>query len=193
MDLLFATSNKNKVIEMRTLLGPGVRLLSLEDVGCQEEIPETSDTIEGNALQKVRYIIQKYHIDCFADDTGMEVDVLDGRPGVFSARYAGDSRDANKNMDKVLGELSTQENRGAQFRTILALILGGKEFSFEGIMRGTILYEKRGNSGFGYDPIFQPQGFSRSFAEMNLTEKNGTSHRAAAALKMAEFLNSRLG
>jgi XTP/dITP diphosphohydrolase len=188
MQLVFASGNKNKIQELGQLIGKDIDLLGLEDIGCRTEIPETSPTIEGNALQKAWYIVNHYQRNCFADDTGLEIDALEGRPGVLSARYAGESKDAGNNMDKVLGELAGQNNRRARFRTVIALILDGKALTFEGVMEGEILQNKRGIHGFGYDPIFQPSGFNRSFAEMTLVEKNKLSHRAIAVHKLVDYL-----
>ena len=188
MQLVFASGNKNKIQELGQLIGKDIDLLGLEDIGFRTEIPETSPTIEGNALQKAWYIVNHYQRNCFADDTGLEIDALEGRPGVLSARYAGESKDAGNNMDKVLGELAGQNNRRARFRTVIALILDGKALTFEGVMEGEILQNKRGIHGFGYDPIFQPSGFNRSFAEMTLVEKNKLSHRAIAVHKLVDYL-----
>ncbi len=188
--IVFATNNRHKLEEIRPLLDKAIDLVLLADIGCTEDIAETADTLEGNALLKARYVFEKYGYDCFADDTGLEVEALDGRPGVFSARYAGDGHDFEANMTKVLEELQGVENRSARFRTVVALILGGKEYQFEGIVRGQIIQARRGNEGFGYDPVFLPDGSNLTFAEMSLADKNRISHRARAVEKLAEFLRS---
>jgi XTP/dITP diphosphohydrolase len=190
MKLVFATSNQNKAKEIQYLIPDVIQILSLNDIQCSEEIPETQSTIEGNASQKAFYVYEKYHQNCFADDTGLEVDSLDGKPGVLSARYAGESRDANENMDKVMQELSLKENRKARFKTVISLVINGEERQFEGIVNGVILSEKRGDSGFGYDPIFLPDGYDLSFAEMDLSTKNKISHRALAVNKLVEYLRT---
>ena len=189
IELVFATANKNKIIEIQQLIPNTITLLSLNDINCLEEIPETQATIEGNAAQKAFYIYNNYHINCFADDTGLEIDALNKKPGVLSARYAGESKNANDNMDKVLSEMNGITNRKARFKTIISLVIDNKEIQFEGIINGTILTEKAGSSGFGYDPIFLPDGFTTSFAEMNISEKNKISHRALAVNKLVEYLN----
>ena len=189
MKLVFATRNHNKVKEIQTLIPAAIKLLSLHDVNCFEDIPETKPTIEGNASEKAFYVYQKYHHSCFADDTGLEVEALDGKPGVLSARYAGEIKDAHLNMNKVLDELKGSENRKARFKTVISLVNYGAEHLFEGIVSGSILHEKRGKNGFGYDPIFIPDGLSKTFAEMNLEEKNKYSHRAIAVNKLVEYLN----
>ena len=190
MKLVFATSNQNKANEIQSLIPNVLQILSLLDIQCTEEIPETQSTIEGNASQKAFYVYEKYHQNCFADDTGLEVESLNGKPGVLSARYAGESRDANENMDKLLQELSLKENRKARFKTVISLVISGKEHQFEGIVDGVILSEKRGDSGFGYDPIFLPDGYDLSFAEMDLSTKNKISHRAKAVNKLVEYLRT---
>ena len=190
MKLVFATSNENKAKEIQSLIPNVIQILSLHDIQCTEEIPETQSTIEGNASQKAFYVYEKYHQNCFADDTGLEVESLNGKPGVLSARYAGESRDANENMDKVLQELSLKENRKARFKTVISLVISGKEHQFEGVVDGVILSEKRGDSGFGYDPIFLPDGYDLSFAEMDLSTKNKISHRAKAVNKLVEYLRT---
>ena len=165
--LVFATNNAHKLEEVAAILGDQVELLSLNDIGCQTDIPETAETLEGNALLKSSYIYKNYHLDCFADDTGLEVEALNGAPGVYSARYAGgEGHDAQANMLKLLHELDGKENRKAQFRTAISLILDGKEYLFEGVIKGEIIKEKRGDSGFGYDPVFMPEGYDRTFAEL---------------------------
>lgn len=199
MNLVFATNNLNKLREVRQILSPRFNILSLSDIGCTDELPETSPTIEGNASQKALYIFNRYRIDCFADDTGLEIDALDGRPGVFSARYAGPACNPEDNIRKVLEEMKGETNRDAKFRCVLSLVIDGREKQFEGVMKGKILTEKRGTEGFGYDPVFAPlfsgnesqkNHCERSFAEMNLEEKNQISHRGLAVKKMAEYLLS---
>jgi XTP/dITP diphosphohydrolase len=191
MKLVFATSNLNKMAEIQQFVGSRMRLLSLTDIGCSEEIEETSATLEGNAFQKARFVAKKYGVSCFADDTGLEIEALDFRPGVFSARYAGEDRNAERNMDKVLLEMLDKKNRNARFRTVIALVMDGKEESFEGILEGKILFSRQGKMGFGYDPIFQPHGFSKSLAELTLDEKNQISHRVLAFSKLISFLEAR--
>lgn len=187
--LVFATNNAHKLKEVAAILGDKVELLSLNDIGCQTDIPETAETLEGNALLKASYIFKNYHLDCFADDTGLEVEALDGAPGVYSARYAGgEGHNAQANMLKLLHELEGEENRKAQFRTAISLILDGKEYLFEGVIKGEIIKEKRGDSGFGYDPIFKPEGYNKTFAELGNEIKNKISHRAVAVQKLCEFL-----
>ena len=189
--LVFATNNAHKLEEVAAILGDQVELLSLNDSGCQADIPETAETLEGNALLKSSYIYKNYHLDCFADDTGLEVEALNGAPGVYSARYAGgEGHDAQANMLKLLHELDGKENRKAQFRTAISLILDGKEYLFEGVIKGEIIKEKRGDSGFGYDPVFMPEGYDRTFAELGNDIKNQISHRALAVQKLCEFLQS---
>lgn len=188
---VFATNNSHKLEEVTAILGEKVELLSMKDIKCDTDIPETADTLEGNALLKARYIFDNYHLDCFADDTGLEVEALNGAPGVYSARYAGgEGHDAQANMLKLLHELDGKENRKAQFRTAISLILDGKEYLFEGVIKGEIIKEKRGDSGFGYDPIFKPEGYDRTFAELGNDIKNQISHRALAVQKLCEFLQS---
>jgi XTP/dITP diphosphohydrolase len=186
--IVFATNNSHKLEEVRGIVSDKIHLVSLKDINCFDEIPETSDTLEGNALQKARYIKENYGYDCFADDTGLEVEVLNGEPGVRSARYAGDEHDSGKNMDKLLYVLSDAKNRKAHFRTVIALICDGREYLFEGKINGVIIREKRGNSGFGYDPVFIPEGYDGTFAELGTDEKNKISHRATATKKLTEFL-----
>lgn len=187
--LVFATNNAHKLEEVSAILGDKIELLSLKDINCQTDIPETADTLEGNALLKSSYIFQNYHLDCFADDTGLEVEALDGAPGVYSARYAGgEGHNAEANMLKLLHEMEGKENRKAQFRTAISLILDGKQYLFEGVIKGEIIKEKRGNSGFGYDPIFVPEGYSQTFAELGNDIKNKISHRALAVNKLCDFL-----
>lgn len=188
MKLVFATNNKHKLQEVRDILGDRVEVLSLADINCHDDIPETADTLQGNAIMKAQYIYQKYGVDCFADDTGLEVEALNGAPGVYSARYAGDGHDSEANMNKLLQNLTGENNRRAQFRTVIALIIKGEENTFDGIVKGEITEEKRGDSGFGYDPIFIPEGFSKSFAQMTNDEKNCISHRFRATEKLNDYL-----
>lgn len=190
MKLVFATNNLNKLKEVQEMLSDEIELLSLKDIGCFEDIPETANTLEGNARIKANHITKNYGYDCFADDTGLEVPSLNGEPGVYSARYAGSPRNAEKNMDKLLSNLADKEDRSAQFRTIITLNLGNRSYDFEGICKGTILTEKKGHEGFGYDPIFQPDGYDISFAEMSLDEKNKISHRKRAVQKLVDFLRN---
>ena len=186
--LVVATNNAHKLEEISAILGNEMELLSLKDIHCNADIPETADTLEGNARQKAMYIHENYGMDCFADDTGLEVEALNGAPGVFSARYAGDGHDSEANMQKLLKELEGKENRKAQFRTAICLIMEGKEYLFEGIVKGHIIEEKRGGAGFGYDPIFVPEGYDQTFAELGNDVKNTISHRARAVEKLCAFL-----
>ena len=190
MKLVFATNNLNKIKEVQELIPKDIKLLSLEDIGCFEDIPETQNTIEGNAIQKANYIKEHYGYDCFADDTGLEVNVLNGDPGVFSARYAGKQCNANNNMDKLLLELKNQTNRNARFKTVIALHLNNKLQTFTGICKGEITTSKQGGNGFGYDPIFQPKGYNETFAEMDISVKNTISHRGKAIQLLVVHLNS---
>jgi XTP/dITP diphosphohydrolase len=190
MELVFASANENKVAEVEHKMGGTFKLKSLTSIGCNEEIPETGATLEENAQIKARYVWEKYRINCFADDTGLEVNALQGAPGVFSARYAGPQRNSNDNMDLLLQNLAGNDNRVAQFRTVICLILQGQEFIFEGIVHGEIIAERKGSDGFGYDPIFQPEGRKKTFAEMTMDEKNTLSHRGKAIAKLADFLKS---
>ena len=189
MKLVFATQNENKAQEIQSLLPEYFKIISLKDIRCFDEIPETAETLEGNSLLKASFISETYNLNCFADDTGLEIEALDNRPGVYSARYAGPEKSAAANINKVLLELEGKTARNAQFRTLITLILNKSTFSFEGIVRGEIISEKRGENGFGYDPIFVPEGEIKTFAEMSLEEKNKHSHRARAFQKMIEFLN----
>jgi XTP/dITP diphosphohydrolase len=188
IDLVFATNNKHKVEEVNNKLNGLFKIKTLQEIGCNDDIPETSNTLEGNALQKVRYVYNKFHCDCFADDTGLEVEALDNAPGVYSARYAGEEKDPEANMKRLLTELTGKDNRKAQFRTVIAIIIDGKEYTFEGIVKGQILEEKSGEKGFGYDPVFQPEEYPVSFAQLSLEEKNRISHRARALDKLLCFL-----
>ncbi|MFB9055662.1 non-canonical purine NTP diphosphatase [Mariniflexile ostreae] len=190
MQIVFATNNQNKIKEVQALLPKEIKLLSLEDIGCVEEIPETQDTIEGNAIQKAAYIKTKYGHDCFADDTGLEVEALQKAPGVYSARYAGASCNATNNMALLLENLSNHPNRKAQFKTVIALQYNNKQHIFTGICEGTITHTKHGEKGFGYDPIFKPKGHQHTFAEMDLDLKNTIGHRGKAIAQLIRFLNS---
>lgn len=190
MKLVFATGNPNKIREVHEMLSGGMDIAGLKDIGCYEDIPETQPTIEGNALQKARYVVDNYKVNCFSEDTGLEIDALNGEPGVYTARYAGDAKDPNANMALALERLKDKTNRGAQFKTVIALIIDKKEYTFEGIARGTIAHEKMGNKGFGYDPIFIPEGYTTSFAQMSAAEKNKISHRGKAVRKLVDFLQN---
>ncbi|MFY9241790.1 MAG: non-canonical purine NTP diphosphatase [Polaribacter sp.] len=189
MKLVFATNNLNKLKEVQEMLPNSIELMSLKDINCFDEIDETETTLEGNAKLKADYITQKFGYNCFADDTGLEVESLDGKPGVYSARFAGEPSNAENNMQKLLAELQNKKNRKAQFRTAVALNINDKKFLFEGICKGEILKSKQGEKGFGYDPIFKPKGFDLSFAEMDSEAKNKISHRGIAIQKLIDFLN----
>lgn len=197
MKIVFATNNKNKLAEIREMLGDKIEVMSLADINCHEDIPETSDTLEGNALQKAHYVYDKYGMSCFADDTGLEVDALGGEPGVYSARYAGgEGHDSEANMAKLMDKLGDNDNRKARFRTVIALITGNGEDDvklFEGVAEGDIIREKRGGEGFGYDPIFRPEGYDKTFAELGHEIKNKISHRAKAVQKLVEYLKKASG
>ena len=186
--IVFATNNRHKLQELRRIAGDSWKILSLEDIGCNDDIPETADTLEGNAEIKARWVKEKYGYDCFADDTGLEVEALGGAPGVYSARYAGNAHDSEANMKKLLKDMEGIDNWKAQFRTVFALIIDGKEHLFEGIVKGEIAENKKGTSGFGYDPIFIPEGYTQTFAEMGNELKNKISHRALATAKLCRFL-----
>lgn len=190
MELVFATNNKNKLEELQAMLGAGFKLKSLKDISCFEEIPEEQETLEGNASQKAYFVFDKYAYNCFADDTGLEIEALGGEPGVYSARYAGTEKSAEANMNKVLDKMSKINNRKARFRTVISLVINGEEKQFEGIVEGEILEERKGGSGFGYDPIFRPLGYDKSFAEMELGEKNRISHRGRAVRKLVDYLRT---
>ena len=191
MKLVFATNNQHKLKEIEAMLGFNINLLSLGEINCSDEIPETGETLEENARQKSEYIFDRYNINCFADDTGLEIDALNGEPGVYSARYAGEEKDAELNMRKVLRLMDGVNNRQARFRTVISLIIDGQELQFEGVVEGVILEEKAGEEGFGYDPIFQPTGFNESFAQMSLDVKNKISHRGRAVSKLVQYLNEK--
>ena len=187
MKLVFASNNKNKIQEIQALVPNTIQIVSLEEIGCFEDIPETADTIEGNAILKANYVTEKYGYDCFADDTGLEVEALNGAPGVYSARYAGEQKDANDNMDKLLSELKDKSNRKANFKTVIALNLKGKQNLFTGIINGKIIEEKIGTNGFGYDPIFVADGYEKTFAELSMEEKSTISHRGIAVKQLIEY------
>ena len=190
--LVFATNNAHKLEEIRAMLGSAMQVLSLKDIGCEADIPETADTLEGNARLKAEFVYNRYGLDCFADDTGLEAEALNGAPGVYSARYAGgEGHDSEANMHKLLHELEGKENRRARFRTAICLIEGGEEHLFEGIVNGSIISQKQGTSGFGYDPVFVPDGYTQTFAQMGNDEKNCISHRARAVQKLCQYLQSR--
>ena len=191
MKIVFASNNKNKIQEIQALVPNTFQILSLEEIGCTEDIPETADTIEGNAILKANYVTEKYGYDCFADDTGLEVSALNGAPGVYSARYAGEQKDANDNMDKLLSELKDKSNRKANFKTVIALNLNGKQNLFTGIINGKIIEEKIGNNGFGYDPIFVADGYEKTFAELSMEEKSTISHRGIAVKELILFLQKQ--
>lgn len=188
MKLIFATQNKNKAKEIQSLMPQGIEILSLQDIGCDDDIPETAATLEGNAQLKARYIAEKYKVNVFADDTGLEIEALNNEPGVYSARYAGEQKNSEENMQLVLEKLAGNPNRVAQFRTAICLIIDGNEQLFEGIVKGEIRKEKSGNEGFGYDPIFEPENCGKTFAEMSMSEKNKRSHRGRAFQKMIQSI-----
>lgn len=190
MQLVFATNNINKLKEVQLLMPKHITLVTLNAIGCFEDIPETQNTIEGNAVQKANYIKEHYGYDCFADDTGLEVAALNGEPGVFSARYAGEQRNSEDNINKLLKELETQSNRNAQFKTVISLYSNNVQHTFTGICKGEITKTKQGEKGFGYDPIFKPDGYNQTFAEMDLSLKNTIGHRGKAILQLIQFLNS---
>jgi len=191
MTLCLATNNTHKVEELQALLGNQFQLKTLEEIGCFDDVPETQNTFEGNSLQKAMYIWEGYGVDCVADDSGLEVEALNGEPGVYSARYAGAERSHDKNISKLLNALAGIENRSAQFKTVITLIIDGASYQFEGVIRGKIIDEKRGSEGFGYDPVFIPDGYDRTFAQMSIEEKNPISHRGLAIAKMIAFLKER--
>ena len=189
--LIFATGNPNKIREVAEMLfGQQIQVKSMKEIGCEEDLPETQETIIGNALQKARYLHTHYQRNCFAEDTGLEIDCLNGEPGVYSARYAGENRDAEANMALVLSKMQNCQDRSARFRTVIALILDGQEHTFEGIVEGSIALQKSGTAGFGYDPVFIPDGYSISFAEMGSAEKNKISHRGRAMVKFQAFIKT---
>lgn len=189
-ELVFATNNLHKLEEVRAIVGHGFHVKTLEDIGCHDDIPETGDTFEENAKQKTDYLVARYGADCFGDDSGLEIDALGKEPGVYSARYSG-SRDMEQNIALVMEKLGDNPHRSARFRTVISLYLGGEQHFFEGVVEGKIIHEKRGVKGFGYDPIFIPNGYEQTFAEMSAEEKNTISHRSIAVKKLAEFLKNR--
>ena len=192
MEICFATNNKKKLEEVKAALeGKNIKILSLEDIGCREELAETGNTLDDNAFQKARYVNENYRVNCFADDTGLEVEALDGEPGVYSGRYAGEPRSDARNIELLLDKLDGVENRKAQFRTVIALILDGKEYKFEGTAEGHITDLRVGSQGFGYDPIFQPEGHEKTYAELDMDEKNAISHRGQAVRRLISFLTSQ--
>lgn len=190
MEIVFATNNPHKIKEVNEVLGDAFQIKSLKEIGCEEELPETQPTLEGNALQKARYVLGNYNADCFSEDTGLEIEALEGEPGVITARYAGADRDPDANMNLVLQKLTGKDDRKAQFRTVIALLINGEEHLFEGVVEGKIAHEKRGTGGFGYDPIFIPDGYDQTFAELSPEIKNDMSHRARATRKLIDFLRS---
>lgn len=189
MQLVFASNNSNKIAEIQALVTKSIEILSLKDIGCTEEIPETAETIEGNAILKANYVTKKYGFNCFSDDSGLEIDFLNGAPGVFSARFAGEQKNDKDNIIKVLRELDGVKNRKAQFKTVIALNLNGQQNLFTGIIKGTITETEKGNQGFGYDPIFLPINYTNTFAELNQSEKSAISHRGQAVAQLLDFLN----
>ncbi len=190
LKIVFATQNPNKLQEIKAMLPDGIELKGLDHLGLNDDIPETQNTLEKNALQKARFVYERFKVNCFADDTGLEVEALNGRPGVHSARFAGEGKNNNANMDKLLDELKNSGNRRARFRTVIALIIDGEELLFNGIAEGEIINEKRGKEGFGYDPIFVPKGYTETYAQMPLKEKNRISHRFKATKMLADYLMS---
>lgn len=188
MKLVFASNNKNKIKEIQLLVPSSIQIVSLEDIGCTEDIPETANTIEGNAILKANYVTQNYGLNCFADDSGLEVDALNGEPGVYSARYAGEPKNDDNNMNKLLLNLKDINNRKANFKTVICLNINGEQHLFTGIINGKIIEEKIGNNGFGYDPIFVADGYTKTFAELSIEEKSTISHRGIAVKKLVEFL-----
>ncbi|WP_396153881.1 non-canonical purine NTP diphosphatase [Flavobacterium sp.] len=190
MKLVFASNNKNKIAEIQQQVGSQFQIVSLEDIGCFVDIPETSETIEGNAILKANYVAENFGLPCFADDTGLEIVSLNNEPGVYSARYAGEQKNAEDNMNLVLQKLASKTNRKAQFKTIIALNINNQQYLFEGIVKGEITLKKSGNQGFGYDPVFQPEGFSTTFAQMTMEQKSVISHRGIAVQKLINFLSN---
>lgn len=190
MKIIFASNNKNKVQEIQNQVPEFIQIVTLEEIGCTEDIEENGKTIEENAIIKANYVTERYGLPCFADDTGLEIEVLNGEPGVYSARYAGEEKDADKNMDLVLEKLGSGSNRNAQFKTVIALNIKNQQYLFTGIVKGEIRKEKQGSHGFGYDPIFEPEHSGRTFAEMTVEEKNKLSHRGRAVEQLVEFLKA---
>lgn len=191
MKICFATNNQKKIEEVKAALGTEIEILSLQEIGCNEELPETGDTLEHNAFQKAQFVKDHYGVDCFADDTGLEVDALEGEPGVYSGRYAGEPRNDERNIDLLLKHLENTSLRTARFKTVIALLIGDEKYKFEGVVEGDILQERVGSGGFGYDPVFRPKGFSKSFAELSVEEKNEISHRGKAVRALINFLSQR--
>ncbi|MEB2783185.1 non-canonical purine NTP diphosphatase [Algoriphagus persicinus] len=189
MKICFATNNPKKIEEVKAALGDSFEIVSLADIGCMDELPETGDTLEHNAFQKARYVKEHFGVDCFADDTGLEVDALEGEPGVYSGRYAGEPRSDERNIDHLLKNLENSSLRTARFKTVIALLLGNDQYKFEGIAEGEIVRKRKGNGGFGYDPVFVPKGYSKSFAELSMAEKNQISHRGKAVSELIAFLS----
>ncbi|WP_339697720.1 non-canonical purine NTP diphosphatase [Algoriphagus aquimarinus] len=189
MKICFATNNPKKIEEVKAALGDSFEIVSLKDIGCSDELPETGDTLEHNAFQKAKYVKEHFGVDCFADDTGLEVDALEGEPGVYSGRYAGEPRSDERNIDLLLKNLANSSIRTARFKTVIALLLGDDEYKFEGIAEGEILKTRTGNGGFGYDPVFSPKGYSKSFAQLTMAEKNAISHRGKAVSELIAFLS----
>lgn len=192
MKLVFASNNTNKIKEIQQLVPATIQIVSLQDIGCTEEIPETADTIEGNAILKANYITQKYGLDCFADDTGLEVEALNGAPGVHSARYAGEPKNDSNNINKLIAALENESNKKANFKTVICLNCNGKQFLFTGIINGKIIGEKIGENGFGYDPVFVADGMNKTFAELSMAEKSGISHRGIAVKQLVDHLNNAI-
>lgn len=192
MKLVFASNNANKIKEIQQLVPASIQIVSLQDIGCTEEIPETADTIEGNAILKANYITQKYGLDCFADDTGLEVDALNGAPGVHSARYAGEPKNDSNNINKLIASLENESNKKANFKTVICLNCNGKQILFTGIINGKIIDEKIGENGFGYDPVFVAEGMNKTFAELSMAEKSGISHRGIAVKQLVDHLNNAI-
>ena len=190
MELIFATQNQNKAKEIQKLLPSSIQVKTLAEIGCLEDIPETASTLEGNAKQKSTYVVEKFNVNCFADDTGLEIETLNGEPGVYSARYAGEQKNSDDNMVLVLGKLEGKSDRRAQFRTVISLVIDGEEKQFEGIAKGDITLSKSGKAGFGYDPIFRPTGYEQTFSEMSMEEKNKISHRGIAVRKLVDYLQT---
>ncbi len=190
MKICFATNNSKKLEEVKAALGADFEVVSLADIGCQEELPETGDTLQYNAFQKARYVQTHYGVDCFADDTGLEVEALDGAPGVYSGRFAGEPRSDERNLSLLLEKMAEKANRKASFRTVIALLMGSESHAFEGKVDGEILQHRSGEQGFGYDPVFRPEGYEKTFAELTLQEKNAISHRGRAVRKLADFLKA---
>jgi XTP/dITP diphosphohydrolase len=191
VQIVAATNNRHKLSEIRSLIEPDLHILSLEEIGCNEELPETMETLEGNSLQKACYVYERYHLPCFADDTGLEVDALAGAPGVYSARYAGEQKNSDDNINLLLKNLAGKRNRRARFRTIITLLGIDGSHTFEGQLSGIVLTGRRGSAGFGYDPVFQPDGFTKTLAELTMDEKNSISHRGSAISKLVDFLKHK--